>query len=671
MMRVILMCAVGILGAQVSPVQKVVQLLDELKGKVEADLASEGKAMDEYTSWCDEEANEKEDAITSSKRTIGDLEATIADAKATIGSLTSSIDELTSKISSSEAELSKATELRKSENGDFVASEKELLGTVDSLERATSVLKKNLGLLQTGRVVKDIAMLETGLRKVVEASWVSVHQKQVVQSLLQSQAASGDEDMSLQPQATAAAYASQSSGILDTIADMQEKAEESLSSARKDEMESQHAYAMLKQGLEDEIKVAKKQLGESQLTRSTTEEELHGAEAALSETKKTLATDTKYLEELHQSCETKAKEWAAREKQAGEETAAIMKAKEILSEGVKVFLQTSTRVQSLSQANEEADARSQAVNVLKALGKKFHSYAFAQLASRARTDPFGKVRGLIEDMIAKLTKEAAEEADQKSFCDEETSESKSKQATLTGKLDKTSARIEKAEADKAKLEEEIKTLESQIAEMDAGEAEATTVRQEEHANYLKASQDFKDSAAAVAKAIDVLSEYYSKAAFVQVSAKTRQPEFGGAKSDVGSTITSVLEVAESDFTQMLAEAEADESSSQAAFDKLTQDNAVARASKQADVKGKTNEVKQLEVALGNYKENKATTSSELDAVLAYLDKLKPQCETKVMSYAEKKARREQEIEGLKEALTILSGESLLQVKASLRGVRRA
>ena len=79
----------------------------------------------------------------------------------------------------------------------------------------------------------------------------------------------------------------------------------------------------------------------------------------------------------------------------------------------------------------------------------------------------------------------------------------------------------------------------------------------------------------------------------------------------------------------LAEAEADESSAQAAFDKLTQDNAVARASKQADVKGKTNEVKQLEVALGNYKENKATTSKELDAVLAYLDKLKPQCETKV------------------------------------------
>ena len=92
-----------------------------------------------------------------------------------------------------------------------------------------------------------------------------------------------------------------------------------------------------------------------------------------------------------------------------------------------------------------------------------------------RSDPFGKIRGLIEEMIAKLTKEAAEEADQKSFCDEEISESKAKQADLSGKLDKTSSRIAKAEADKAKLEEDIKLLETEIAEIDAGQAEATKV----------------------------------------------------------------------------------------------------------------------------------------------------------------------------------------------------
>merc|ERR1719263_1286601 len=145
------------------------------------------------------------------------------------------------------------------------------------------------------------------------------------------------------------------------------------------------------------------------------------------------------------------------------------------------------------------------------------------------------------------------------------------------------------------LEEAVKTLQAELADMDAGQAEATKVRQEEHAEYLKASKDFKDSAEAVAKAIDVLNEYYSSASFVQVS--TSQPEFGGASGDVGSTITSVLEVAESDFTKLLAEAEADESSAQSAYDKLTQENAVTKATKQGDVKGKTSETKQLEVAL--------------------------------------------------------------------------
>ena len=208
------------------------------------------------------------------------------------------------------------------------------------------------------------------------------------------------------------AYESSSGGILDTIADMQSKAEESLSGTRKDEMEAAHAYALVKQGLEDEIKVANKQLSEATLTRSTTEEELHSAEASLSETEETLAGDTKYLEELKQSCTTKATEWAARQKQASEETAAIQKAKDILSEGVKVFLQTSSRTRLQSETEASLDARSQVVSILKKLARTENSYALAQLASQARSDPFGKIRGLIEDMIAKLLKEAQEEATQ-------------------------------------------------------------------------------------------------------------------------------------------------------------------------------------------------------------------------------------------------------------------
>merc|ERR1719181_1371141 len=254
-------------------------------------------------------------------------------------------------------------------------------------------------------------------------------------------------------------------------------------------------------------------------------------------------------------------------------------------------------------------------------------------------------------MIDRLQKEAAEEADAKAFCDTETSKSKAKQADLTAKLDMHAVRIEKATATIEELKVQIKSLQEQMAAMDSAEAEATELRQKENAEYEKASADYKQSADAVANAIQVLQEYYSKGSFVQVS---QAPEFGSAKSDISTQILGMLEVAESDFTRLLAESEADEKAAVAAYEKLSQENAVARAANTEEVKGKETEVKRVEMSLLNYKEDHATTSKELDAVLKYLDELKPQCETKVMTYAERVAKREQEIAGLKEALEILS-----------------
>merc|ERR1719310_434776 len=217
------------------------------------------------------------------------------------------------------------------------------------------------------------------------------------------------------------------------------------------------------------------------------------------------------------------------------------------------------------------------------------------------------------------------------------------------------------------------TLESEIASIDKAQAEATAIRTKEKEDYLQASKDFKESAEAVAKAIEVLKNFY-EGSFLQVASKTsnkaKQPSFGGAKSDIASTIISVLEMSEEDFTTLLAETEATEDAAKKAYATLTDENKVSKATKQAEAKGKASEVKSLTVQLSHSKEDSASVSAELDAVLAYIDKLKPQCVEKAMSYAEKKAAREAEIEGLKEALSILEGSMFLQTKANLRAVKR-
>merc|ERR1719379_3033757 len=98
-----------------------------------------------------------------------------------------------------------------------------------------------------------------------------------------------------------------------------------------------------------------------------------------------------------------------------------------------------------------------------------------QLASVASSDPFVKIRGLIEDMIAKLMKEAQEEATQKAFCDTEMGKSKKSQAEKTATIGKLQTRIDGASATIDELTEAVKTLEAEIAEIDKSQAAATEI----------------------------------------------------------------------------------------------------------------------------------------------------------------------------------------------------
>merc|ERR1719482_398581 len=325
-----------------------------------------------------------------------------------------------------------------------------------------------------------------------------------------------------------------------------------------------------------------------------------------------------------------------------------------------------------TDGDERSDMRRKLVSKFQQLGKKFHSFALMQMASMASSDPFVKIRGLIEDMIAKLLKEAEEEATQKAFCDKEMGASKTSEAQKMATVDKLATRIDKAEATIAELNEAVKTLESEIAAIDKAQAEATEIRTTESADNKAAISDFRQSADAVVAAMGVLKSFYEGSALLQTGrSNSKRPSFGGAKTDAGSGIISVLEVAESDFTRLLAETETAEDAAADAYAKQSEENKISKVTKETDAKAKSSEIKSLTVQLGHHKEDHQSTSTELDAVQAYIEKLKPQCEEKAMSYAEKKAAREAEIAGLKEALEILEGSSFLQSSQRFMSVRRA
>merc|ERR1719159_1934942 len=429
---------------------------------------------------------------------------------------------------------------------------------------------------------------------------------------------------------------------METLGDMEEKSEAALTEARKGETESQQSHDMLKQGLENEISNSKKEMSESTKARAGAEESLATASADLAAEKKGLKQDTKYLSDLKRDCQTRASEFEVEAKDNKAELTALGKAKAILLKKFAASLvQTGAKVAAQarvadSDADAQEDAKARALRSIEGLGKRLHSTALLALAYRAAEDPFGKIRGMVEDMIAKLMQEAAEEATQKAFCDKEIGESSASKAEKEGKLSKVNSRLEKAESSIASLTEDVTRLSAEVAENDKAMASATAIRQKEKSAFMAVEKDLSESQEACAAATEVLREYYEGASLVQLGAKARSKEDSDAedtKND-GSGILGLLEVAESDFAKGLAEARTIETTAQTEYDKMMQDSKMLKMTKEMEIKGKQSEVSSLKTTSTDLSSDKEGLTGELDAVLAYLDKLKPQCETKVPSYEE-------------------------------------
>jgi len=125
--------------------------------------------------------------------------------------------------------------------------------------------------------------------------------------------------------------------------------------------------------------------------------------------------------------------------------------------------------------------------------------------------------------------------------------------------------------------------------------------------------------------------------------------------------------------------EADEQTSQSNYGEQTKDGEIIKAQKEQDKIYKTKESKSLEKAVADYSSDKATAQEELDAIDEYMDKIKEECVAKAEPYEEKKRKREQEMDGLQQALAAVSSAtssedaSFLQEgmqRQSLRGVNR-
>ena len=110
---------------------------------------------------------------------------------ARVGSLTEQIGGLVGDIAKSNADLKAATAIRAKENSDFVAEEKELMETIDTLERAVHILEKHASMVQ----IKNAANIGQELNLLVHSAALSSSDAKHLAALVQSSQGADDSDV--------------------------------------------------------------------------------------------------------------------------------------------------------------------------------------------------------------------------------------------------------------------------------------------------------------------------------------------------------------------------------------------------------------------------------------------------------------------------------------------
>merc|ERR1712232_599129 len=174
-------------------------------------------------------------------------------------------------------------------------------------------------------------------------------------------------------------------------------------------------------------------------------------------------------------------------------------------------------------------------------------------------------------------------------------------------------------------------------------------------------KDAQQAQSAVEQAIAVLKDFYAKSAeataLVQQTPAEDAPEtFTGAYKGLmpeGGNVVDFLEVVLTDFARLESETAATESQEAEEYDNFMFESKKDKALKANEQGHKEKKKVDQEGALHAAEEELKVTQEELNAAIAYYEKLKPSCVDSGINYEDRVKLREQEMQSLQEALRIL------------------
>jgi len=702
-------------GQSVSAVQKVIQMLQDMSAKTKQEKKDEEVEFAKFQTWCTQEGARLKSEVTKNGETIELLSANINKLTTDIRTHGERIATLSQEVAGHEADIKAEEAQRAKDHEAYLVESTDFAESVDALDRAIQILKREdydrpgsadslLQLAKNDRMpakVRSIVAAFVGMAgegkdsplggmdySAPEANAYEFQSGSIIELLKRLQ----DDFRSKLAESQKAEMNSKHASAM-IVQDLTDSVEN-----KKQEIDE---TKLVKERKTEELAKDKKELADTETQKAANE--------------KTLSEVTTECREKSMSFQEK-QQLRAEEIEAIAKAVEILSSPDVMGNAEKhlAFAQAKSKAsQALLQvAGMDGAERSEGIRrrvreFLESEGKRLHSDQISMLAQQMGADPFGKVKKMIDAMITRLLEEANQDAQHEGFCDTEMGKNKVTRTKLSEDIDGLSAAIETGKSAIASLKDETAELSAEVAQLEKAMGEATDLRNAENAKNKETITDAQAAQKAVAAATAVLKDFYERAStatgFVQQSAGAPQPRAYGLKTGVkmGSEewdslanpdfeasvtqgkegkvdrghkegmqtfgevekgqqdeaqygVLGLLEIILSDFANLEADTNAAEAAAAEAYERYMVESKRSKASMSKEIELNNADQATAEAKLQEDTADLKATQDELLAADRVYKNLVPQCIDQGMTWDERVAARQAEINSLKEALKLLS-----------------
>jgi len=681
-----------------TPVTRVVNLLKEMQNTLKTEMEEDEALYEKMECWCNTGKYEKSEAIDAGKAKIDQLNAANEQGFARSKELKQQIEELEATVAADKAALKTAQAKRDEEVQTFQGLETDSIQAVENMKSAIEVLGRHAGaafpqtdalsLLSTGSSDEPLSdhrsersletwMQESGNVGVADSAAIDKQTSKFLQSDDTKPRAApptmgwSADDMRIVRKALQVgksfvqskegyypSYESQSGAILGILKQMKEQMEADYKAASEKEQMAAASFADMRTAKTAAIEAGEKMAEQKEDDLAKTDNLVAEAKEDLGQTEETLAADEEFLKNLDKMCADSDGAFEKRKASRLEEIKAVSETIEILTGDEARDAMSGTY--NFLQVGESDKNRKAAAAVLRKVGLKTHNIDISFLANKVELDAFTKVKKAIDDMIATLKQEQADEVKKNDYCTQELQSTEMSIAKTDDLKADLQAKIGSLESQEATLKDEIDADKASIAQGQMDLQRAGEDRQRENLDFQKTIADQTMTIEILMKAMERLAQFYD-AQLIQLQAKKQTPPVAQMeyKPNAGASgIMSMIEKLIYDAKDLVAASKKAESEAQAAYEQLVADTNRSQADLAQAVVEKTKAKAKAHKDRLGAESDLMDTVDELEGLHKYEADVHEECDYVLKNFMARQQARGEEIEGLQQAKQILDGANL-------------